>query len=86
MTFRDYTVKYYTLPMLWDELRLTDEQKKSRIAREFSWKGRPLAEGTVEDWAEEDEEERKHKFYTSPWEGLTYLDAFDDPSDSWNID
>lgn len=85
-TLNGNTVKYYTLPMLWDELHLTDEQKESRTAREFAWKGRPLAQGTAKEWAEEDEEERRDKYYESPWSHVTNADAFDDPSDYWNID
>lgn len=85
-TLNGKTAKHYTLPMLWDELRLTDEQKENKIAREFNWKGRPLAKGTAKDWAKEDEEEERDKHYVSSWAHVTNADAFDDPSDYWNID
>jgi hypothetical protein len=80
------TAKYYTLPMLWEELCLTNEQKENRIIREFSWKGRPLANGTADDWIKEDEKEEMNKYKSSFWDNVTNADAFDDPSDCWNID
>ena len=83
-TINGSTVKHYTLPMLWDSIVLTNEQKEARIIREFSWKGRTVVEGTSEDWYVEPEEDADD--YRDDWRRITNADAFDDPSDYWNID
>jgi hypothetical protein len=80
------TAQYYTIPMLWDELSLTDEQKEIKIAREFAWKGRPIVDES--DIDSEEDDGRNWNYYNNRHKPprITNADAFDDPSDYWNID
>ncbi|MGI4735637.1 MAG: hypothetical protein ACRYG7_10710 [Janthinobacterium lividum] len=84
-TINGSTAKNYTLPILWNDVSLTKEQKQQKIAREFNWKGRVIVQGTDENWFEE-KDNVEDRSYCNSWEDVTNADAFDDPSDYWNID